>query len=258
MRRWIAAAAACAAVVSAAAEERWEFLLGGELAGSEVVEESAGGFSGRGSFSFQGARIETAYTLAFEPSGAPASYTLRLTAPGVQVGVLSSAASGAMTLTVSQNGTVAGSKAFPLSPALVILDNSVFGQYRQLARLLSPDGPSHADVQMLVPQALSLIRLDAVDLRREEGDILPRLEFVSFRLVKDEHQRAISDLAHLLESDRKYVCHTKKALLSHNHYIHMTPQCQNPYGFLLKQPPKQLFRPAQAAFLLSALRRALK
>ena len=143
MRRWIAVAAACAAVASAAAEERWEFFLGGELAGSEVVEESAGGFSGTGSFSFQGARIETAYTLALEPSGAPASYTLGLTVPGARVGVVSTVASGAMTLTVSQNGAVAGSKAFPLSPALVILDNSVFGQYRQLARLLSPEGPSH-------------------------------------------------------------------------------------------------------------------
>jgi len=162
MRRWAAVAAACAAIVSAAAEERWEFLLGGEVAGSEIVEETAGGFSGIGSFSFQGARIETAYTLAFEPSGAPASYTLGLTVPGARVGVVSSVASGAMTLTVSQNGAVAGSKAFPLSSSLVILDNSVFGQYRQLARLLSPEGPSPADVQMLVPQALSLIRLEAV------------------------------------------------------------------------------------------------
>jgi alpha-beta hydrolase superfamily lysophospholipase len=155
-------AAACASVVTASAEERWEFLLGGELAGSDTVEESAAGFSGTGSFSFQGAQIETAYTVALEPSGAPASYTLALTVPGARVGVVSSVASGSLTLTVSRNGAVAGSKTFPLSPALVILDNNVFGQYRQLARLLSPDGPSHADVQMLVPQALSLIRLEAV------------------------------------------------------------------------------------------------
>ncbi|OHD74061.1 MAG: hypothetical protein A2177_08645 [Spirochaetes bacterium RBG_13_68_11] len=162
MRRWIAMAAACASVVTASAEERWEFLLGGELAGSETVEESATGFSGTGSFSFQGARIEATYAVALETSGAPASYTLALSAPGARVGVVSSVASGSMTLTVSRNGAVAGSKTFPLSAALVILDNNVFGQYRQLARLLSPEGPSHADVQMLVPQALSLIRLEAV------------------------------------------------------------------------------------------------
>jgi hypothetical protein len=87
MRRWIVVAAACAAVAAASAEERWEFLLGGQLAGSEVVEESAAGFSGTGSFTFQGAKVETSYRLALDASGAPASYALALVVPGAKVAV---------------------------------------------------------------------------------------------------------------------------------------------------------------------------
>jgi alpha-beta hydrolase superfamily lysophospholipase len=162
MRRLIVVAAACAAVVSAAAEERWEFLLAGQLAGSETVEESAAGFSGTGSFTYQGVKIETTYQVALDAAGAPASYALGLTVPGAKIAVASSVDSGSMTLTVSQNGTVAGKKAFPLSPSLVILDNNVFGHYRQLARLLSPEGPSRVGVQMLVPQTLSLVALEGV------------------------------------------------------------------------------------------------
>ncbi len=167
MKRVIAVAAACAAVLStgaapASAEERWEFLLGGAVVGSEIVEESGAGFSGAGSFTFQGTKIETSYRIEHDATGAPATYALTLTVPGAKVVVASSVAAGQLTLTVSQNGAVAGTKAFPLSPSLVILDNNVFGQYRQLARLLSPEGPARVSVQMLVPQALALIPLEAV------------------------------------------------------------------------------------------------
>lgn len=164
MKRWIVGVAACAAVASAAAEERWEFVLAGQVAGSETVVESADGFAGTGSFTFQGTKIETSYRIALHPSGAPASYELALALPGAKVAIQSSAASGSITLTVSQNGKTAGAKAFPLSPSLVILDNNVFGQYRQLSRLLASDGPSRVSVQMLVPQVLSLFTLEAVRL----------------------------------------------------------------------------------------------
>ena len=166
MKRVIALAAACAAVFSAAgtpagAEERWEFLLGGAVVGSETVEESGPGFSAAGSFTFQGAKIETSYRIEHDASGAPASYTLALAAPGAKVAIDSSVTAGSLSLSVAQNGTVVGAKAFPLSPSLVILDNNVFGQYRQLSALLSPEGPALVKVQMLVPQALSQIALEA-------------------------------------------------------------------------------------------------
>jgi alpha-beta hydrolase superfamily lysophospholipase len=165
MKRVIALAAACAAAFSAGvaggAEERWEFVLGGAVAGSETVEESAQGFSGAGAFTFQGTKIESSYRIDHDVTGAPALYTLALTVPGAKVTIASSVAAGQLTLTVSQNGAVAGTKAFPLSPSLVILDNNVFGQYRQLARLLSPEGPARVNVQMLVPQVLTLIPLEA-------------------------------------------------------------------------------------------------
>jgi len=155
-------AAACAAGASAAAEERWEFVLAGQLAGSETVIESVDGFAGTGSFTYQGTKIETSYRIALHASGAPASYELALDLPGAKVAIASAVDAGAMKLTVSQNGRTAGAKAVPLSPSLVILDNNVFGQYRQLARLLTRDGPSRVNVQMLVPQTLTLIALEAV------------------------------------------------------------------------------------------------
>lgn len=166
MKRMIAMAAAWAAVLAAgsaavSAEERWDFLLGGAMVGSETITESGTGFAGAGSFTFQGAKIETAYQIALDDAGGPASYALSLTVPGAKVAVASSVAVGSLTLTVSQNGAVAGAKAFPVSPSLVILDNNVFGQYRQLSRLLSSEGPSRVKVRMLVPQTLSLIDLDA-------------------------------------------------------------------------------------------------
>jgi dienelactone hydrolase len=166
MRRMIAMAAAWAAVLAAggtaaSAEERWEFLLGGASVGTETIEESGTGFAGAGSFTFQGAKIETSYQVALDATGAPASYALALTVPGAKVAIASSVAGGSLTLTVSQNGAVAGAKAFPLSPSLVILDNNVFGQYRQLSRLLSSEGPARVKVRMLVPQTLALIDLDA-------------------------------------------------------------------------------------------------
>ena len=166
MKRSIALAAVCAAVLSAAgtpagAEERWEFLLGGAVVGSETVEESGPGFSAAGSFTFQGAKIETSYRIEHDASGAPASYALALTVPGAKVAIDSSVTAGSLSLSVAQNGTVVGAKAFPLSPSLVILDNNVFGQYRQLSALLSPEGPALVKVQMLVPQALSQIALEA-------------------------------------------------------------------------------------------------
>lgn len=162
MKRWIAMAATCVVVSSAPAEERWEFLLGGSLAGSEIVEASAAGFTGTGSFLFQGAKIETAYRMALDASGAPVSYAFALTTAGAKVEVTSSSAPGSLTLSVSRGGAAAGSKAFPLSPSVVILDNNAFGQYRQLARLLSPEGPARVGMQMLVPQVLSLFVLEAI------------------------------------------------------------------------------------------------
>jgi alpha-beta hydrolase superfamily lysophospholipase len=162
VKRWIAAAATCTVVTSAPAEERWEFLFDGSLAGSEAVGAVAAGFSATGGFVFQGAKIATAYRIAFDAPGAPVSYAFDLSAAGTKVEVTSSAAPGSLTLTVSRGGAVAGSKAFPLSSSTVILDNNAFGQYRQLARLLSPGGPSHVEVQMLVPQVLSLIALEAM------------------------------------------------------------------------------------------------
>ncbi len=147
MKRMIAMAAAWAAVLAAgsttaSAEERWEFLLGGTAVGTETIEESATGFAGAGSFTFQGAKIEISYQLALDAGGPPASCALSLTVPGAKVAIASSVAGGSLTLTVSQNGAVAGAKAFPLSPSLVILDNNVFGQYRQLSRLLPSEGPA--------------------------------------------------------------------------------------------------------------------
>jgi len=162
MRRWIAVAATCVVVGSAPAEGRWEFLLGGSLAGSEAVEASADGFSGTGSLVFQGAKIATTYGIAFDASGAPVSYAFDLSAAGAKIEVTSSVAPESLTLTVSRAGVVAGSKAFPRTPSLVILDNNAFGQYRQLSRLLAPEGPSRIGVQMLVPQVLTLIPLEAV------------------------------------------------------------------------------------------------
>jgi hypothetical protein len=66
MKRAIAVAAACAAVLTAggamaSAEERWELLLGGTAVGTETVEQSGAGFTGAGSFTFQGTKIETSY-----------------------------------------------------------------------------------------------------------------------------------------------------------------------------------------------------
>jgi len=149
---------------TAATIERWELLIGGAVAGSETVTAEADGLAGAGGFTFQGARIETTWRIALDPSGGPAAYTLSLVAPGAKVAISSADDGASLALTITQNGAVAGTKSFPSSPSLVILDNNAFGQYRQLARLLTPDGPVSVKVDMLVPQILAVIGLEAVRL----------------------------------------------------------------------------------------------
>ena len=148
---------------TAAADEHWELLIGGAVAGSESVTEEADGLSGAGGFTFQGTRITTTWRITLDPAGAP-RYALSLVAPGAKVAISSASAGTSLALTITQNGAVAGTRSFTSSPSLVILDNNVFGQYRQLARLLSPDGPASVKVDMLVPQALAVIALEAVRL----------------------------------------------------------------------------------------------
>ena len=60
----------------------WDISIGGSLAGTENVTESATGVASAGGFTYQGVKIQNEYTIKFGANGLIDAYTATVSAAG--------------------------------------------------------------------------------------------------------------------------------------------------------------------------------
>jgi pimeloyl-ACP methyl ester carboxylesterase len=146
---------------SGAFAEEWQISFAGAVAGKETVIQTSSGFSGEGGFLIRGIQVSTKYEVSLDPAGKLAGYTATVNAAGTAAQITAMVSNGKINVRAEQGGKLAGEKSFPLTDSTVILDNNIASHFRQLSAFLSPTLQGPVTLQLLVPQALVLIPLQA-------------------------------------------------------------------------------------------------